>query len=251
MRAVAANTTIRGTTIMCLLCRDAATGLRRRAMIGGLAAMGGFTVARGATLPADAPNAIAPDAALAQIMAGNARYATNMATNKDYGAGRLERAKAQFPIAAIVGCADSRVVPELAFDQGPGRLFVVRVAGNSVNGDGLASLEYGTKFLGTPLILVLGHSGCGAISAAIKMVREGAQLPGHLPNLMQDLTPAVRAAMARKPKDLLAEATRENVRRNVARLQADQPIIAGQVAAGTVKVVGGVYDISTGRVVLI
>jgi carbonic anhydrase len=166
----------------------------------------------------------------------------------DYGAGRVERAKAQYPIAAIVSCSDSRVVPELAFDQGPGQLFVVRVAGNSVNGDGLASLEYGTKFLGVPLIMVLGHSGCGAISAAIKVIKEGAQLPGHLPNLMQDLKPAVQAAMLRKPKDLLAEATRENVRRNVARLMADQPIIAGQVAAGTVNVVGGVYDIATGRV---
>jgi carbonic anhydrase len=100
-------------------------------------------------------------------------------------------------IAAILSCADSRVSPELLFDQGPGDLFVVRLAGNFVDDDGLASLEYAVKFLGAPLLMVLGHSNCGAVDAAIKVVKEGAELPGHLPELVDSIKPAVIAAQAR------------------------------------------------------
>ena len=110
-------------------------------------------------------------------------HAANLSTNRDPSAGRIARAAAQYPFAAIVSCADSRVVPEFAFDQGPGELFVVRVAGNVVDDDGLATLEYGVKALGVPLIVVLGHSGCGAVAATIKVVKEGVTLPGHLPGL--------------------------------------------------------------------
>src|SRR3546814_17031395 len=98
---------------------------------------------------------------------------------------RAARAQAQYPIASILVCADSRVAPELLFDQAPGELFVTRVAGNFVNDDGLASLEYGVKFLGIPLIVVLGHSGCGAVGATIKVVQETAALPGHPPGLVR------------------------------------------------------------------
>ncbi|HEY9567097.1 MAG TPA: carbonic anhydrase, partial [Thalassobaculum sp.] len=116
-------------------------------------------------IAAAAPNAIGPDAALERIRAGNARYVAQTPVEKDFSAGRAARAQAQYPIASILGCADSRVAPELLFDQAPGELFVTRVAGNFVNDDGLASLEYGVKFLGIPLIVVLGHSGCGAVGA--------------------------------------------------------------------------------------
>jgi carbonic anhydrase len=108
----------------------------------------------------------------------------------------------QFPIAAILSCADSRVAPEFAFDQGPGDLFVVRLAGNFANDDGLASLEYAVKFLGVPLVLVLGHSNCGAVSSAIRVVEDNAEPPGHLPGLVQSIKPAVEAAKAKSPKDL-------------------------------------------------
>jgi len=107
---------------------------------------------------ANAPNAIAPADALARLMDGNARYVANAPSNKDYSAGRASRVEAQYPIGAIVSCADSLVSPELAFDQGPGDLFVLRVAGNFVNEDRLASLEYGVKCLRVPLIMVLGHN---------------------------------------------------------------------------------------------
>ncbi|MEQ8815385.1 MAG: carbonic anhydrase [Thalassobaculum sp.] len=225
---------------------------RRRLLGGGLALAGAVAGARLAAMPtaaqAAAPNAISPDAALERIVAGNARYAANDPANKDFSAGRAARAQAQFPIAAIVSCADSRVSPELLFDQAPGELFVTRVAGNFVNDDSLASLEYGVKFLGVPLIMVLGHSGCGAIDATIKVVQDDVQLPGHLPGLVDALRPGIKAAIASKPADLLAAATIENVRHNVAGLQSAGPIVSKLVADGKVKVVGGVYDIATGKV---
>jgi carbonic anhydrase len=196
-----------------------------------------------------APNAISPDEALARLQQGNARYAANTPTNRDYAAGRVARAQAQYPFASIVSCADSRLAPELAFDQGPGELFVVRVAGNFINEDGLASLEYGAAVLGVPFIMVLGHSKCGAVDATIKVVKDGTTLPGHLPSLTNAIRPAVVAAQAKQPADLLAEATAENVRLNVKSLLVAKPILSELVASGKLKVAGAVYDIATGRVV--
>ena len=170
------------------------------------------------------PNAISPDEALARLQQGNARYAANAPTNRDYAAGRVARAQGQYPFASIVSCADSRLAPELAFDQGPGELFVVRVAGNFINEDGLASLEYGAAVLGVPFIMVLGHSKCGAVDATIKVVKDGTTLPGHLPSLTNAIRPAVIAAQAKQPADLLAEATAENVRLNVKSLLVAKPI---------------------------
>jgi carbonic anhydrase len=198
--------------------------------------------------PSTPPNAISPDEALTRLRQGNARYAANSPANKDFSAGRMARAQAQYPFASILSCADSRVAPELAFDQGPGQLFVVRVAGNFVNEDGLASLEYGATILGAPLIMVLGHSGCGAVNATIKVVKDGTTLPGHLASLTDAIRPAVVAAQAKNPGDLLAAATAENVRLNVRYLETAKPILADRVAAGKLKVVGGIYNIASGKV---
>ncbi len=240
---------------MCQLCEANSTLSRRRMLGGGLALAGALAGAKLAAMPtiahAAAPNAISPDEALARITAGNERYAANTSTNKDFSAGRLDRAQGQYPIAAIVSCADSRVAPEILFDQGPGDLFVTRVAGNFVYDNSLASLEYGVKFLGVPLIMVLGHSSCGAIGATIKVVQEGAQLPGHLPELVRALKPGIEAAIAKKPADLLDAAIRENVRHNVSVLQSAGPIVSEFVASGKVKVVGGVYDIASGKVSMV
>ncbi|MHB8884333.1 MAG: carbonic anhydrase [Methylovirgula sp.] len=199
----------------------------------------------------NAPNAIPPSEALKRLVAGNARYVASGMHCKDVASGRTARVSAQYPIASILSCSDSRVVPELAFDQGPGDLFAVRVAGNFVDEDGLASLEYGAAMLGVPLIMVLGHSNCGAVAAAIKVVKDKAQLPGHLPELIDALKPAVIAAEAEHPADLLAAAIAENVRRNVARLNSATPVLAARVNAGTLNVVGGVYDLATGKVALV
>jgi carbonic anhydrase len=247
---------------MCLQCPPDQSLSRRRLLGAGaaFAALAGLgasaATARaagkpGAAEPAPAANAISPDEALRRLMDGNARYAANAPDNKDFSAGRAARASAQFPIAAIVSCADARVAPELLFDQAPGELFVIRVAGNFVNTDGLASLEYGVKFLGVPLVMVLGHSGCGAIDATIKVIRDRAKLPGHLPQLINALKPGVETAMKASPQDVLAAATTGNVRANVQRLAAAQPILAPLVGGGKVRVVGGVYDIGSGRVAMV
>jgi carbonic anhydrase len=197
------------------------------------------------------PNAISPDAALQRLMQGNARYAANTPIERDFSAGRAARAAAQFPIAAILSCSDSRVVPDLVFDQSPGDLFVVRLAGNFLGDDGLASVEYAVKFLGAPLLLVLGHTNCGAVAAAVKVVMERAELPGHLPELLKSIEPAVIAAHGRHPSDLVAAAIEENVKLNVKRMYDDKPILSKALAAKKIAAVGGVYDIATGKVNLI
>jgi carbonic anhydrase len=202
-------------------------------------------------VPANAPNAIAPEKALQRLVAGNARYAAGGAQCIDASLGRAARVAVQYPIAAIVSCSDSRVVPELAFDQGPGDLFLVRVAGNFINEDGLASLEYSVAMLGVPLIVVLGHGNCGAVSAAIKVIKDNAVLPGHLPELIDAIKPAVIAAEASHPSDLLAAAIKENVRRNVAHLQEAKPILSEKIAAGKLAIAGGVYDLASGKIAML
>jgi carbonic anhydrase len=198
-----------------------------------------------------APNAIPPAEALDRLMHGNIRYVAGDPAEKDFSAGRAARVTAQYPIAAILSCSDSRVAPELAFDQGPGDVFVVRVAGNFVNPDGLASLEYAVHFLGVPLLMVLGHSNCGAVGAAIEVVTGRAELPGHLPELVKAIEPAVIAAHARHPGDLLAAAIEENVRLTVMRLIDDAPVLSDALATRKIAVSGGVYDLATGKVSLI
>ncbi|MBC8013216.1 MAG: carbonic anhydrase [Methyloceanibacter sp.] len=197
------------------------------------------------------PNAIPPAQALDRLMQGNARYAANEPVERDFSAGRAARVEAQFPIAAILGCSDSRVSPELLFDQGPGDLFVVRLAGNFLDDDGFASLEYAVQFLGVPLVMVLGHTNCGAVAAAVKVVKERAELPGHLPELIKAIEPAVIAAHGRHPSDLVAAAIEENVRLNVKRLIDDAPIMSDALAAKKIAASGGIYDLATGKVRLI
>ncbi len=234
---------------MCERCPDIAhAGPSRRGLLfGALAA---------AALPARLAAAqqvpqITGDEALERLMEGNALYVANEMQVRDFAAGRAARAKGQRPIASILSCADSRVGPEFLFNRGPGDLFVVRVAGNILEEDGLASLEYGAQFLGVPLIFVLGHSRCGAVEAAIKVVKDNAKLPGHLPGLIDEIKPAVIEAQKSNPKDLLDAAITENVRQTVREISESKPLLADMVSAGKVKVVGGVYDIATGKVSLL
>jgi carbonic anhydrase len=197
------------------------------------------------------PNAIAPDAALKRLLEGNARYAANTPNERDFSSTRAARAQGQYPIASILSCADSRVVPDLVFDQSPGDLFVDRVAGNIVTPDLLASIEYSVHFLGAPLIFVVGHSGCGAVDAAIKVLKTKAVLPGHLPELIMAIKPAVIVAERTQSGDLLDNAIAENVRRQVARLKASPPVVAKLYREKKVDIVGGVYNIATGKVTMV
>lgn len=242
---------------MCKLCHPSPASISRRHLIGGAATLLAasalpLTFARAAEPPAaDAPNAIPPAEALDRLMQGNARYVAGETECKDYSIGRAERAGSQYPIVAVLSCSDSRVSPELLFEQGPGDIFVVRVAGNFVNPDGLASMEYAIKILGVPLLMVLGHTNCGAISAAVKVVTEHAELPGHLPELVESIEPAVITAHGKHPSDLVAATIEENVRLNVKRLIDDTPIIADALAAKKIAISGGVYDIATGKITLV
>jgi carbonic anhydrase len=232
---------------MCELCSLVPRAhLSRRGLLGAMSAA--LAVAAAGPAP---PGTIGGDDALRRLMEGNARYRANTTRVRDFAVGRAARVATHRPIASILSCADARVGPEFVFDQGPGDLFVVRVAGNILEEEGLASLEYAAQFLGSPLIMVVGHSNCGAMDAAIKVVKDNATLPGHLPGLIDQLKPALLAAQKTQPADLLAAAISENVRQTVQRVTAAKPLLSDMIAGGKVKVAGGVYDIATGKVTLV
>jgi carbonic anhydrase len=234
------------------MCHACVSGLARRSLLTGFAAASAIPRAFAADpQPVDAPNAISGDAALHRLIEGNARYAANKSDPRDFQAGRAARSKAQYPIAAILGCADSRVGPEFVFDQGPGELFVVRVAGNVLSETGIASLEYATQVLGVPLILVLGHANCGAVAAAIKSAQDSTPLPGHLPELIAKIAPAVAATKSAPEPDRLSAAIAENVRLTTEQTSSTTPLLSAMVSSGKIKVAGGVYDIATGKVRLL
>ncbi len=192
-------------------------------------------------------NAITAGPALQRLIKGNARYVKGTMKRHDFATEREALVGGQNPYAGILSCADSRIAPEFAFDAARGDLFVVRVAGNFVSDEGLASLEYTTAVLGTPLLVVLGHEKCGAVDAAIKVFNEGEKLPGHLPGLIDHLKPAVKTAN-RESGDLLENAIRANVMLNVEKLKASRPLISKLVEEGRVRVVGGIYRLATGQV---
>jgi carbonic anhydrase len=192
-----------------------------------------------------------PDAALKLMTEGNERYVANQPRERDISAGRASRAVGQAPFAAVLGCADSRIAPELAFDQGPGDLFVVRVAGNFVTIEGLASLEFGAAVLGTKLIMVLGHSSCGAVNATVAALQKGNELPGHIADLVRAMKPGIEDEVKQAGPDIEQRAVVANVRHNVKRLEQATPILTDMVAKKTLRVVGAVYDLPTGKVTLV
>jgi carbonic anhydrase len=243
---------------MCEDCKTVRPAFSRRSVMAGAASLlaasslsVGRVRAEQPQTPEPPQNVISPSEALDRLMQGNARYAAGECECEDYTVGRAARAVVQYPIVAVLSCSDSRVAPELVFDQSPGDVFVVRLAGNFLNDDGFASLEYAVKFLGAPLVMVLGHTNCGAVAAAVKVVQEHAELPGHLPDLVKSIEPAVIAAHEKHPSDLVTATIEENVRLNVKRLDADSPIMTDALAAKKIDVVGGIYDLATGKVGLI
>jgi carbonic anhydrase len=197
--------------------------------------------------PPKAENVLSPDAALDRLMKGNTRYVKGLSARHDFKHEREALSKGQNPFAAVLSCADSRIAPEYCFDTARGDVFVCRVAGNFASDDMVASLEYTVAVLNTPLILVLGHESCGAIDATIKSIKDGTTLPGHMPNLVTALTPAVNAVQG-APGDLLANAIRSNVTLNVEKLKTSAPILKSFVEEQRVRIVGGIYQLKTGRV---
>ena len=187
-------------------------------------------------------------AALAALIEGNRRFAAGTAEHPRQDARRREEVleKGQYPLAAIVACSDSRVSPELVFDQGLGDLFVVRVAGNLVNDLGLGSLEYAASHLGVPLIAVMGHTRCGAVTAATA----AADSPGRISAIITALGPAIEKAKG-GPGDLVEAAARESVKSTVAALNASEPVLRPLVDRGALRIVGMFYDIERGTVEVI
>jgi len=203
-----------------------------------------------AKAPPKPENVLAPDAALARLMKGNARYVDGVSKRHDFKHEREALSAGQNPFAAVLSCADSRIAPEYCFDTARGDVFVCRVAGNFASEDIIASLEYAVAVLNTPLIMVLGHEACGAVDATIKSVKDGTTLPGHLPALVAAISPAVEAVRAEQG-DMLVNAIRRNVILNVEKLKGAAPILNAAVADGKIRVVGGVYELGSGRVRLV
>ncbi|MCC4251261.1 MAG: carbonic anhydrase [Pseudomonadota bacterium] len=219
----------------------------RRDILGALAATGiagamAMTpdAAAGATLAENA--ALTPDQALAEIMAGNARFVAGapVAHMRDLAIIRAKAAEGQWPIVGVLSCADSRVPVEMVFDEPIGRLFVTRVAGNITTPEIIASLEYGVAVLGIKAIVVMGHSSCGAVKAAI----DNPEVPGQISALFPALLPAVYMSESRDPMAV----TRQNAIIQAATLINASPVIEAKVKAGELKVVPAIYDVATSKV---
>jgi carbonic anhydrase len=224
--------------------------VQRVAVATGLAGLSGMS--RLSTLGAtDPPARPKPDAVLENLLEGNKRFVEGKLLHpgrapKDF----IGLAEGQAPLAVIVGCADSRVAPELIFDQGIGDLFVVRIAGNLVSGAGpivKGSIEYAVAELGVRFIMVLGHSGCGACKAAIQHIEASDALPGAIGDLIAPLRTVVQM-VADQPGDKLANVITANVKEGVKRLKGLEPILSKFVKSGEMKVLGGTYQLSTGKV---
>lgn len=228
------------------LCGCSPTTVSRRGFlcsaVGGAALMAGtLAVTQG---PAFSQSTLTPEAALQELLEGNQRFVAGQlrSLNEDLSILKEKTAEKQEPFAAILSCADSRVPVEFVFDQSIGHLFVVRVAGNVTTPEIIASLEYGVAVLGTKVIMVLGHSNCGAVKATI----EGKEVPGQISALYAPIQPAVNAA----GPDLSA-AIDANAKIHAMVLSEASPVIAGAMKAGNLKVVAARYDIASGTTTLI
>jgi carbonic anhydrase len=223
---------------------------RRRAL--GLLSLSGAAVAAGglAAVPLHAADESAlpvihtPADALRELMAGNRRFVDGRPVGPHRNMARVrEVAEGQSPFAAVLSCADSRVPPEIVFDQGFGDVFVCRAAGNIVTPELIGSLEFGTMVLGAKALVVLGHTHCGAVKATIA----GQAVPGQISTLYRHIRPAVDRSATRELEDV----ARHNVRIQADLLRTSSPVIAQLIAEEKLVVVGGVYDLATGRVTLL
>lgn len=194
----------------------------------------------------DKPRLVSPNEALKRLQDGNQRFIDDKLQAFKNIRLRLEKtAVAQYPFASILGCADSRVPAEIVFDQGLGDLFVVRVAGNVASQTAIGSLEFAASVLGSQLIVVLGHSRCGAVQAAIK----GDPLPGRMAVFVEEIKPSVQKAKY-KTGNLEENAVAANVQHQAQRLQEASTILDGLIKEGKLRIVSGRYDLATGKVTI-
>jgi len=184
---------------------------------------------------------------LARLMQGNARFVADAPAHwSALAARRAEVAQTQHPFAIILGCSDSRVPPEQVFDRTVGDLFVIRVAGNVVDDVDLGSIEYAADHLHVPLLVVMGHERCGAVTAAV----EGGEPHGHVGAIVKRIAPAVAEAR-KQPGDLVDNAVRANVRDVVASIRKEASVLAELEHEGKLKIVGARYDLDTGEVTIV
>jgi len=204
-------------------------------------------VAQEESAPVQKPQPVSPDAAIQRLVEGNERFVDEKRLNPNQSKLRLqETSVAQYPFAAILGCSDSRVPGEIIFDQGVGDLFVARLAGNIAAQEAIGTLEFATAVLGAQTIMVLGHTRCGAVLAAIK----GNPLPGRIGIFVEEIKPAVER-VRKKTGNIEENAVIANVQYQVARLAESSTILAGLIKEGKLKIVGGYYDLATGKVNMI
>ncbi|MGB2502783.1 MAG: carbonic anhydrase family protein [Flavobacteriaceae bacterium] len=194
---------------------------------------------------------ITPDSALQLLKEGNNRFQDKTKAERDLLEQVKETSKGQYPYATILSCIDSRVSSELIFDQGIGDIFSARIAGNFVNNDILGSMEFACKLAGTKLILVLGHTACGAVKGAC----DDAKL-GNLTGMLSKIKPAVNAVSSPEDAslrnssniDFVNEVAKKNVELTMDKIVEDSPVLAEMQANGEIKIVGGMYDINSGAV---
>lgn len=201
-------------------------------------------------LASEAGSHITPDEAMRLLTEGNARFVQDAYKHPDGNAARREETAAggQHPFATILSCSDSRVPLELVFDQGIGDIFVVRVAGNVCGVSEIGSIEYGVDHVGTPLLVVLGHTQCGAVTAAAMH----AEVHGGIKSLVDHITPALADAQKANPdvhgKDLIPAATEANVWRSLEDLLTQSEMVRHSIQSGHAKAVGAIYDVKNGQV---
>jgi carbonic anhydrase len=236
---------------MCVNCGNRGIARRNFLKIGaaGAIALGVGGAPAAARAAEGAPTALSPDEALAQLKEGNKRYVSHPELCAvDLAASRAAVASHQAPWATIIACADSRVPPELIFGgHGVGELFVARNAGNLVNVSTLGTVEYGAAVLGSPLIVVLAHTACGAVKAACDVVTKNAAYPGAIGPMIEPIVPAA-IAVRNDPGDFTNNAAKESAKRTAGRLTEASSLIAGLVGAGKVKIAAAIYDLQSGGV---
>lgn len=199
------------------------------------------------------PHVTNGDDGLARLVAGNRRFVSGHPTNQGRTSARqVELVDTQAPFAIILGCSDSRVSPEIIFDQGIGDLFVVRVAGNTaMDPILLGSIEYAIEALGSVLLMVLGHENCGAVKAALSEVQKGTKFPGDIGTLLGPVVPAAQSVRTLPAASQLDAAIKQNVMNQVQLLSSSPAILQPAVTAGQLKVVGAEYTLRTGSVTVL
>ncbi len=200
--------------------------------------------------PPKPENVLTPDQALERLMRGNERYVAGKSKPLDFHDIQSALVGGQNPYATILGCSDSRVSPEHCFDEALGDLFVARGAGNYLNNDNIATIEYSVAVLNTPLIMVLGHESCGAVRAAVDAVDHHKDFPGHIQLLASAIAPAVRATTDTSSNRLM-NVTKMNVIMTVERLRTKTPVLDYFHDQKKIRIVGGIYHLETGKVELV